>query len=537
MAIRTLLVANRGEIAVRIFNTCRRLGVRTVAVVAPDDAGSLHARSPDEVVPIESYLSADEHVRAARESGADAIHPGYGFLAESPNFAAAVEAAGLVFVGPTAEALRQGGDKLAAKSIARAAGVPVVPEGEPDEIGFPLVIKAAAGGGGRGMRVVCDSTELDDAFEAARREANAAFGDDRVFCERYVERPRHVEIQLLADAHGAVVSLGERECSIQRRHQKVLEESPSPAVDPPLRARMGEAAIAFAEAIGYRSAGTAEFMVDGDDFWFLELNGRIQVEHPVTELVTGLDLVEQQLRIAEGNLATTCCKVDGHAVEVRLYAEDPRSFLPQAGRIERLRLPGGIRVDAGVEEGDEVPVAYDPMIAKLIAHGDTRAEALERLAEALDETAVEGVTTNLPFLRWLVRHPDVRAGDTTTAFLVEHPPLSAPPARPAPRVWRGAFRLNLPSPRPVPPPDADASQAGSGGELVESSVTAPMPGTVIRVLVRAGDEVAARQPLVVLEAMKMETPLVSPYEATVRAVHVGEGDRVAVGELLVELTE
>jgi acetyl/propionyl-CoA carboxylase alpha subunit len=537
MAIRTLLVANRGEIAVRIFRTCRELGIGTVAVVAPDDAGSLHARSADEVVPIESYLSAEEHVRAARESDADAVHPGYGFLAESPDFAEAVETAGLVFVGPSADALRQGGDKLAAKEMAQAAGVPVVPEGDPAEIGFPLVVKAAAGGGGRGMRVVRDPAELDDALEAARREARAAFGDDRVFCERYVERPRHVEIQLLADTHANVVSLGERECSIQRRHQKVLEESPSPAVDPALRERMSEAAVAFARAIGYRSAGTAEFMVDGDDFWFLELNGRIQVEHPLTELVTGLDLVAEQLRVADGNLATPCCKVAGHAVEVRLYAEDPRSFLPQAGRIDRLRLPDGIRVDAGVEEGDEVPVAYDPMIAKLIAHGVTRTEALERLARALDETTVEGVTTNLPFLRWLVRHPRVRAGDTTTAFLVEHPPLSAPAARPTPRVWRGAFRLNLPSPPPLPPPDVNASQAVPGGERVESSVTAPMPGTVIRVLVSAGDAVAARQPLVVLEAMKMETPLVSPYEATVRAVHVAEGDRVAGGALLVELAE
>jgi acetyl/propionyl-CoA carboxylase alpha subunit len=537
MAIRSLLVANRGEIAVRIFRTCRQLGIRTIGVVAPDDTGSLHARSADEVVAIESYLSAEEHLRAAREGGADAVHPGYGFLAESPEFAQAVEAAGLVFVGPSPDALRRGGDKLEAKAAARASGVPVVPEGDPAEIGFPLVVKAAAGGGGRGMRVVRGPAELDDALEAARREAKAAFGDDRVFCERYVERPRHVEIQLLADVHGNVVALGERECSIQRRHQKVLEESPSPAVDPSLRARMSEAAVGFASAIGYRSAGTAEFMVEGDDFWFLELNGRIQVEHPVTELVTGLDLVAEQVRIAEGNFATQCCKVAGHAVEVRLYAEDPRSFLPQAGRIERLRLPEGIRVDAGVEEGDEAPVAYDPMIAKLVAHGDTRTEALDRLAAALDETAVEGVTTNLPFLRWLVRHPSVRAGDTTTAFLVEHPPLSAPPANATPPVWRGAFRLNLPSPPPQSPPDVDASQAAPGGERVESSVTAPMPGTVIRVLVSAGDEVAARQPLVVLEAMKMETPLVSPYGATVRAVHVGEGDRVAGGALLVELAE
>jgi acetyl/propionyl-CoA carboxylase alpha subunit len=535
--IEKLLVANRGEIAVRIFRTCRELGVATVAVVAPDDTGSLHARSADETVAIAGYLDAGEHVRAARETGADSIHPGYGFLAESPGFADAVESAGIVFVGPTADALRRGGDKLAAKDIARSVGVPVVEQGEPAEIGYPLVVKAEAGGGGRGMRVVRDPAELDESLAAARREAKAAFGDERVFCERYVERPRHVEIQLLADEHGDVVALGERECSIQRRHQKVLEESPSVAVNSALRARMSDAAVAFARAIGYRSAGTAEFMVDGDDFWFLELNGRIQVEHPVTELVSGLDLVAEQLAIAAGGQATLCCKVEGHAVEVRLYAEDPRTFLPQAGRIERLRLPTTIRVDAGVEEGDEIGLGYDPLIAKLIAHGRTREEALERLAGALSETAVEGVTTNLPFLRWLAAHPSLRAGETTTAFLVEHPPLSAPPASAPEPPWRGPFRLNLPSPPPAPPPDADAAQHQHGGGGGESTVTAPMPGTVIRVLVGEGDAVGARQPLLVLEAMKMETPLLSPYEAVVRRVHVSEGDRVAGGAVLVELDE
>ncbi len=365
-----LLVANRGEIALRVFRACRSLGVSTVAVVAPDDRGSLHARSADETVEIAGYLDPDEHVRAARETGAEAVHPGYGFLAESADFARAVTAAGLVFVGPGADALAAGGDKLAAKRIAREAGVPVLEQGEPGELGFPLVVKAAAGGGGRGMRVVRAAGDLEEALAAARREALAAFGDDTVFCERYVERPRHVEIQVLADAHGTVVALGERDCSVQRRHQKVLEESPSPALDPALRASMSEAAVSFARAIGYTSAGTVEFMVDGRDFWLLELNGRIQVEHPVTELVTGVDLVAEQLRIAAGepllshhvNMVT-----QGHAVEVRLYAEDPRSFLPQSGRIERLRLPGGVRVDAGVEEGDEVPISYDPLLAKLIA--------------------------------------------------------------------------------------------------------------------------------------------------------------------------
>jgi acetyl/propionyl-CoA carboxylase alpha subunit len=537
VGIEKLLVANRGEIALRVFRACRELGIETVAVAPADDAGSLHARSAGEVVEIASYLEPEEHIRAAQATGADAIHPGYGFLAENADFAEAVEAAGLTWVGPPPEALRAGGDKLEAKRLAQEAGVPVVPQGEPEEIGFPLMIKAAAGGGGRGMRVVREADELEEALAAARREAKAAFGDERVFCERYVERPRHVEIQLLGDANGNVLALGERECSVQRRHQKVLEEAPSPALDASLRARMSEAAVAFARAIGYRSAGTAEFMLDGRDFWFLELNGRIQVEHPVTELVTGTDLVQEQLRVAQGEpLQVTDCYLDGHAVEVRLYAEDPRTFLPQTGRIERLRLPSGIRVDAGVEEGDEVGTTYDPLLAKLIAHGVTREDALDRLAAALAETEVEGITTNLPFLRWLVVHPSLRAGRTTTAFLVEHPPLSAPPASVPDQVWAGGFRLNLPTPPPAAPPDPDADYTSSGA-AEQSALTAPMPGTVIRVLVREGDRVQPRQPLVVLEAMKMETPVVSPYAAVVRSVHVAEGDRVAGGALLVELEE
>jgi acetyl/propionyl-CoA carboxylase alpha subunit len=537
MEIRKLLVANRGEIAARIFRTCRELGIATVAVAAPNDAGALHTRVADETVEISGYLHSEEHIRAAKSTGADAVHPGYGFLAEDAEFAEAVEAAGLMFVGPTAAALRAGGDKLAAKEAARAAGVPVVPEGEPAELGFPLVVKAAAGGGGRGMRVVRDASELDDALAAARREAKAAFGDDRVFCERYVERPRHVEIQLLADEQGGVLSLGERECSIQRRHQKVLEEAPSPALDDELRARMSDAAVVFARAVGYRSAGTAEFMLAGGEFFFLELNGRIQVEHPVTELVTGLDLVVEQLRIAEGrSLQVTSCHLEGHAVEVRLYAEDPRTFLPQAGRIERLQLPSSVRVDAGVEQGDEVPIAYDPLIAKLIAHAKTREAALERLRDALAETVVEGPTTNLPLLRWLVTHPAVRAGETTTAFLVEHPPLTEP-RRPASPAWRGGWRLNLAPPPPHSPPDVDGAARAHGPGAEQSALSAPMPGTVIRVLVREGDEVQPRQPLVVLEAMKMETPLVSPYEAVVRKVHVSEGEQVAGGAVLVELEE
>jgi acetyl/propionyl-CoA carboxylase alpha subunit len=539
--IQKLLVANRGEIAVRVFRSCRERGIATVAVVAPDDRGSLHARRADEVFEIASYLHSEEHIRVAKESGADAIHPGYGFLAENADFAEAVEAAGLTWVGPPPDALRLGGDKIEAKRIAREAGVPTLPEGSHEEIGFPLVVKAAAGGGGRGMRVVHELAELDEALAAAEREAVGAFGDGRLYSERYLERPRHVEVQLLADAHGNVFSLGERDCSIQRRHQKVLEEAPAPHLPDALRNALAEAAVAFGRAIGYRSAGTVEFVVEGGAFYFLELNGRIQVEHPVTEAVTGVDLVAEQLRVAEGErIATDGYEVEGHAIEVRLYAEDPRTFLPQTGLLGRLSLPGdqlqGIRVDAGVEEGDEVGLAYDPMIAKVIAHGRNRAEALDRLATALAETAVEGVTTNLAFLRWLVAHPVVRAGEATTAFLVENAPLSATPAPTAPAVWRTPWRLNLPAPAPAPPPDVDAEAHKRGAAAGKSAaVTAPMPGTVIRVEVEPGDAVVARKPLVVLEAMKMEIPVHSPFDGTVKSVHVASGDRVAGGALLVEL--
>ena len=535
MEIRKLLVANRGEIAVRIFATCERLGIATVAVAPPDDHGALHTRRAGETVAIAGYLDAQEHVRAARESGADAIHPGYGFLAESPEFAATVQDADLLWIGPPTAVLRAAGDKLEAKRIAAEAGVPVVPEGDPAEIGFPLVVKAAAGGGGRGMRVVRAPDDLDEALAAARREAEAAFGDDRVFFERFVERPRHVEVQLLADVE-EVSSLGERDCSVQRRHQKILEESPSPAVDADLRASLGEAAVAFARAVAYVGAGTAEFMLEGESFWFLELNARIQVEHPVTELVTGIDLVEEQLTIASGGKSSAGGSPrdpEGHAVEARLYAEDPLTFLPQAGRIERLRLPADLRVDAGVEPGDEVPVAYDPLIAKLIAHGETREEALDRLANGLRETEVRGVTTNLPFLRWLVAHPELRAGRATTAFLIDYPPLSRAPRVSGP--WAGSWGRQRGT-RPLLTVETTARATEAAG-AEQSVVKAPMPGVVVRVLATEGDRVEPRQPLVLLEAMKMETPLVSPYAAVVRRVLVSEGDRVAGGAVLVELEE
>jgi acetyl/propionyl-CoA carboxylase alpha subunit len=535
-AARKLLVANRGEIAVRIFSTCRRLGIGTVAAVGPGDEDALHARVADEAVEVTSYLDADALVAAAQGAGATLVHPGYGFLAERASFAEAVVQAGLTWVGPSPEALRRGGDKLEAKRIAELAGVPTLPNGEPEELGFPLLVKAAAGGGGRGMRVVERAEDLADALDGATREAEAAFGDGTVFCERYLVAPRHVEVQVLGDRHGTVVALGERDCSVQRRHQKVVEESPAPGLPDRVRERLAAHAIAFATELGYESAGTAEFLVDGDEVFFLELNARIQVEHPVTEAVTGLDLVELQLRVSDGERLTGLEPgAQGHAVEARLYAEDPRTFLPKDGRITRLALPEFVRVDAGVAEGDEVGTRYDPMIAKLVAHADDRDAALDLLARALDETVVEGVTTNLPFLRWLVSHPAFRRGELSTGFLARFPPLSAPP-RAVPHGWGGGWRLNLPSAAELLPLEVEAAaRSGGTAAAADGRVTAPMPGTVIDVRVAEGERVSSHQPLVVLEAMKMEQVVTAPYEAGVRSVDVGVGDRVASGALLVTL--
>ena len=533
---RTLLVANRGEIAVRIFATCRRLGIGAVAVVEPADERSLHARVADKVVPVASYLDADALVAAATMSGAELVHPGYGFLAESGDFAESVVEAGLTWVGPPPDALRRGGDKLEAKRIAAGAGVPTLPTGDPAEIGFPLLVKAAAGGGGRGMRVVEREDDLAAALEAAAREAQAAFGDGRVYCERYLRSPRHVEVQLVGDRHGTVLALGERDCSVQRRHQKVVEESPAPGLPPPVRERIAEHAVAFATALGYESAGTAEFLVDGDDVYFLELNGRIQVEHPVTEAVTGLDIVEIQLRVADGEpLDGLDVAASGHAVEARLYAEDPRTFLPRPGVVEELRLPGSIRVDAGVSAGDEVGAGYDPLLAKLVAHGTSRAEALDRLASALAETVVTGVTTNLPFLRWLVDHPAFRSGDVAIDFLTRFPPLSAPPRTPPPGPWSHGWRLNLGAAPALPPLEVEAASHASGHGGGDGRVTAPMPGRVIEIRVEAGARVGSHQPLVVIEAMKMEQVVTAPYDADVRSVDVAVGEQVTTGTPLVTL--
>jgi acetyl-CoA carboxylase, biotin carboxylase subunit len=423
--VRKLLVANRGEIAVRVFRTCRELGIATVAVAAPDDAGALHARSADETVAILDYLYSEEHIRAAKQSGADAIHPGYGFLAESPDFARAVEAAGLVWIGPPPEAMELGGDKQASKRVAREACVPVLEDGRAEELGFPLLVKAAAGGGGRGMRVVRSADELEAALEAARREAQAAFRDGTVFLERYLEPARHVEIQLLADAAGEVLALGERECSIQRRHQKLLEESPSVGVDEELRAALEDAAVRFARAIGYRGAGTAEFLVAGGELWFLELNARIQVEHPVTEEITEIDLILEQIRIAAGNdldLQQSDIRFHGHAIECRINAENPATFRPSPGRIVHYHPPGGlgVRVDSAVYHGYTIPPFYDSLLGKLIVHGKTRAEALMRLKRALDEFVIDGIETTVPLFQDLVREKDIIDGDYHIHWLEEY---------------------------------------------------------------------------------------------------------------------
>ncbi|MDW5592759.1 biotin carboxylase N-terminal domain-containing protein [Conexibacter stalactiti] len=443
-----VLVANRGEIAVRLCATLKRLGLRSVAVYSDADAEAPHVRAADTAVRIgpadarRSYLSIEALLDAARASAARSVHPGYGFLAESAAFAQAVADAGLTWIGPPPSAIELMGDKARAKQLAREAGVPVVPgldgadltpgqiEAFAAEHGFPIVVKAVAGGGGKGMRVVRAAGELSGAVDAARREAKAAFGDDRVLVERYLERPRHIEVQVLADAHGAVVHLGERECSLQRRHQKVVEEAPSPVVDPDWREEMGAAAVRLARACGYVGAGTVELIVPGarngvlpDDFFFLEMNTRLQVEHPVTELVYGIDLVEQQLRVAAGaslGLRQSDLTPSGHAVEARLYAEDPAAgFLPSTGVVRRWRPPTGegIRVDGALVDGLAVETHYDPMVAKVIAHGPDRATALGRLERALGELELLGVTTNAAFTRSLLGRSDVRAGELDTGLL------------------------------------------------------------------------------------------------------------------------
>ncbi|MFI6872970.1 biotin carboxylase N-terminal domain-containing protein [Streptomyces sp. NPDC050400] len=458
----TVLVANRGEIAVRVIRTLRELGIRSVAVYSDADADARHVREADEAVRIgpppagESYLSVEALLAAAAETGAQAVHPGYGFLAENAAFARACEEAGLVFIGPSADAIALMGDKIRAKETVDAAGVPVVPGGrDPElaraarELGAPVLLKPSAGGGGKGMRLVRDLTALEEEIAAARREARASFGDDTLLVERWIDRPRHIEIQVLADAHGNVVHLGERECSLQRRHQKIVEEAPSVLLDEATRAAMGAAAVEAARSCGYRGAGTVEFIVPGEDpssYYFMEMNTRLQVEHPVTELVTGIDLVEWQLRVAAGErlpFAQQDITLTGHAVEARLCAEDPaRGFLPSGGTVLALREPegDGVRTDSGLTEGTEVSSLYDPMLAKVIAYGPDRDTALRRLRAALARTVTLGVPTNAGFLRRLLAHPAVVAGELDTGLVEREADALADPGVP-PEIYAAAGAL------------------------------------------------------------------------------------------------
>ncbi len=456
--IRRVLVANRGEIAVRILRTCRERGVETVAVYSEPDRLAPHVQLADAAIAIgpaaaaQSYLVIEKIVQACRDSGADAVHPGYGFLSENEDFADACAAAGITFIGPSADAMRKMGSKTEARKTVSAAGTPVVPgdngpagDGFPTaadalpaakKIGFPVLIKAAAGGGGKGMRLVASEQEFAAAFDGARREATAAFGDGTVYLEKAIERPRHIEIQVFGDTHGNLVHLGERDCSIQRRHQKVIEEAPSPVVSAELRAKMGAAAVAAARAVKYVGAGTCEFLLGADGgFYFLEMNTRLQVEHPVTEMIYGLDLVAWQLDVAEGKpLPLSQQELDarrrGHAIECRVYAEDPVKFLPSPGRITHLRVPQGpyVRDDSGCYEGAEIPVHYDPMISKLVVWGDDRPRALARMRRALDEYRVRGIDTNLAFHRRCLRHAAFVAGDYDTGFIGRNAAQLAPRA-------------------------------------------------------------------------------------------------------------
>jgi propionyl-CoA carboxylase alpha chain len=644
--MRKLLVANRGEIARRIFRTARAMGIATVAVHSAADASAPFVREADEAValpgntPTDTYLCSDLIVDAAVRAGADAVHPGYGFLSENAGFATAVLDAGLVWVGPPPAAIEAMGSKLGAKQMMRDAGVPTLPwttdPSQAADVGYPLLVKASAGGGGRGMRIVRTAAELDEAVAAARREAQSAFGDDTVFLERYLDAPRHVEIQVFADTAGNVVSLFERECSIQRRHQKIVEESPSPAVDDDLRERMGEAAVAAARAVDYVGAGTVEFVLDDKhEFAFLEMNTRLQVEHPVTELVTGLDLVRLQLLVADGQPLppeALAPEMRGHAIEVRLYAEDAeRGFLPATGSLRSFKVDGGVRLDSGFEAGDAVTPYYDPMLAKVIAHAPTRSEAAGVLASSLQRARIAGVTTNRDLLVRILREEEFLVGGTDTAYLERHDPaqLGAPllddrgarahaaaaalalmaSHRAEARVWSSlpsGWRNNPSQPQSVrlerrgdevevtyqlrrgglglavdgeplavtvhsaTPSlvdisiddvrrrydvsvvddlvDVDSALGSSthrvlprfadpAAHVTAGSLTAPMPGAVVRILVEPGATVAVGDTLIVLEAMKMEHAVHAPTAGVVAEVRVQQGQQVDAGTVLVVVEE
>jgi len=623
----TLLIANRGEIACRVIRTAKRMGVRTVAVYSDADAGALHVEMADEAVRIgppparESYLDGAAILAAAKATGAQAIHPGYGFLSENAEFAEACAASGIVFVGPPPAAIRAMGLKDRAKALMAKAGVAVVPgylgedqapkklAEEAAKIGYPVLIKAVAGGGGKGMRRVDAAKDFAAALEGAKREAKSSFGDDRVLIEKYVTSPRHIEMQVFADLHGNCIHLFERDCSLQRRHQKVIEEATAPGMPPAMRKAMGEAAVKAAKAVGYVGAGTVEFIADASDglkpdrFWFMEMNTRLQVEHPVTEAITGFDLVEWQLRVAAGEPLPKTQKdihAKGHAIEVRLYAEDPqKGFLPSVGRLERLRLPQGegVRVDTGVREGDAVSPFYDPMIAKVIAWDETREGAAAKLADALETTQIAGLQTNNAFLIRILKHPDFLGAHIDTGFIERHLAQLVPPAAPPPEdileaaaqlvvaestaresvdPWNAAdgFRLGG-AVKPAVEFLVDGKRrivaAGGGSEnalrlasgaiavmragetfvlrqydpfeaadavgTASDRITAPMPGKIAQLLVRPGDSVKKGQPLAVLEAMKMEHTLSAPADALVATVDAAAGDQVGEGAIILRFAK
>ena len=565
-----ILIANRGEIAVRITRTIRELGYRSIAVYSDADREALHVDMADEAYRIGPALSADSYLSigaildAARKAKATAVHPGYGFLSERSHFARAVEEAGLTFIGPPPDAIEMMGDKSTARNAADRVGVPIVP-GTPDpitpedaareaeRIGFPVLVKAAFGGGGRGMQVVRAAKDLDAAIKRATREAQAYFGRPEVFLERYVEHAHHVEAQIVADHHGNVFFLGERDCSVQRRHQKLIEETPSPVVDTDLRMRIGEAALALAKEAGYTNAGTVEGIVDEDgNYYFLEMNTRLQVEHTVTEMVTGLDLVALQIAIAHGErIDLSGVRPQGHSIQCRMNAEDPsRNFLPGPGRITGYREPGGpfVRVDSGVREGKEIPADYDSMFAKVIVSAEDRDHARRRMLRALDEYRVEGVPTTIPLHRWVLDTPDFRAGRHTTPWLeralreADLPAADVPPPGVEPKPAVPAELLMEIDGRRVPirifdqrratAPRAPSRHGGHHGEGVHSVISAPMQGTILRVLVEEGQDIQAGDVVCILEAMKMENAIPAPREGVVSELPIEAGQVVEAGQTI-----
>ncbi len=608
--IQSLLIANRGEIACRIIRTARALGIRTVAVYSDADADALHVRAADDAVHIgasparESYLVGERIIAAAKASGAEAIHPGYGFLSENADFAEAVGAAGLVWVGPRPDSIRAMGLKDAAKARMIAAGVPVTPgylgddqsparlQAEADRIGYPVLVKAVAGGGGKGMRRVDDAAAFADALASCQREAASSFGDDRVLIEKYILSPRHIEVQVFGDTHGTVLHLFERDCSLQRRHQKVIEEAPAPGMDEATRAAICDAAVRAAKAVDYVGAGTIEFIADAseglsaDRTWFMEMNTRLQVEHPVTEEITGVDLVEWQLRVASGEplpLAQGDLAIRGHAIEARLYAEDPaRGFLPSIGRLDAFDLGNTARIETGVEQGAEVSPFYDPMIAKVITHGASRNDAREALIEALEGAVVWPVRSNAGFLVEALAHPDFVAARLDTGLIAREGDALLPDPLPSSEALAEAaaalvdpaplagFRLNAPPRRTAnflvggEPVEIDWTAADGGEEggrddillteggqtwLVErfrasgvaaggasdGAILAPMPGRVLSVEIAAGDRVSKGQKLMTLEAMKMEHALTAPFDGTVAELSAQAGAQVQVDALLARI--